>query len=224
MESSRHKIKCLSELDERIDNKVTKESKKLSGAITIPFLMLFKYRSDTILWFLFVILGGQLGTFINIVNRWWFQGYSFKAAIYPDSIFGNFYTYALVLIASLIHPLLIRIKNNETPIFRTITTLYSSLLIFFLIFTAVFFSFSSQQNGIIDLTNTKHLILDTKQFFIFITAIGLAIYSHGLSLMYKDEYARLIDDDYIPQENQDRHTLTESANKFNTDEDGIRYE
>jgi hypothetical protein len=42
--------------------------------------------------------------------------------------------------------------------------------------------------------------------------------------MYKDEYARLIDDDYIPQENQDRHTLTESANKFNTDEDGIRYE
>ena len=41
--------------------------------------------------------------------------------------------------------------------------------------------------------------------------------------MYKDEYAKEIDDDYIDQENLNRDTLTRSAIKLNTDE-GIKYE
>ena len=79
-----------------------KRNSKFWGSLFVPFIVGFKHKVDFFLWGMFVIVAGQLGTIINVVNRTLFQNpdWSFPQALYPDSVFGSFYTYALVLIAS----------------------------------------------------------------------------------------------------------------------------
>ena len=47
------------------------------GSIIGPFLICFKHGSEFFIWALFVIVAGQLGTIINIINRFVFQGWKF---------------------------------------------------------------------------------------------------------------------------------------------------
>lgn len=172
------------------------------GALLGPFLICFKYKAEFFIWALFVLVAGQLGTIINIINRCVFHGWRFSEALYPDSATGNFYTYSLVLIASLIAPLFTRIKNNAKPLFSTISMVFSSILIFVMILCAVFFSNASTSIPVLDYEAFKgtEIALDFKQFIFVILAILLAWYSYGFSLMAAnkelmqlDEYAQAQD-------------------------------
>ena len=193
------------------------------GSIFVPFLLCLKHKAEFFIWAMFILVAGQLGTIINVINRVVFQDWTIMEALYPDSIFGNFYTYALVLVASLIAPLLTRINNNEEPRFRTITTIFSTILIFTLILTAVFFSFASQQIQDIDYTNfsATNLEVDTKQLVFFILSVVFAWYSFGLSLMWEDEVAKQLDEDYQKIEDEAVDKMAEFGEFLNNDGEGV---
>lgn len=190
------------------------------GSILGPFLICFKHGSEFFIWALFVIVAGQLGTIINLINRFVFQGWSFCEALYPDSATGNFYTYALVLIASLIAPIFTRIKNNDKPKFSTISMVFSSILIFAMILCAVFFSNASQTIPSLDYQSFRNVsfVLDTKQFIFVLLAIVFAWYAYGFSLMVKKEELLQLDDSYAHK--QDERVKDVAKNAVNTNTDG----
>ena len=50
-----------------------KKDNKVWGAIFVPFIVCFKHKVEFFLWGMFVVVAGQLGTIINVVNRTLFQ-------------------------------------------------------------------------------------------------------------------------------------------------------
>ena len=94
---------------------LTHREGKFCGSLLVPFIVCFNHKIEFFLWVMFVFVAGQLGTIINVVNRTLFHDWTISQALYPDSVSGSFYTYALVLIASLIVPLFTRIRNNKEP-------------------------------------------------------------------------------------------------------------
>lgn len=192
------------------------------GSIFGPFLICFKHGSEFFIWALFVIVAGQLGTIINVINRCFFQDWKFFEALYPDSATGNFYTYALVMIASLIAPIFARIKNNDKPMFSTISMVFSSILIFAMILCAVFFSNASQTIPSLDYSSFKGVKfnLDVKQFVFVALAIIFAWYAYGFSLMVKNQELIQLDDSYAHKQDERVKDVAKKAVDTTTDGKG----
>lgn len=197
----------------------TKKNCKFWGSVFVPFIVCFKHGIDFFLWIMFVFLAGQLGTIINIVNRTLFQGWNLSQALYPDSVSGSFYTYALVLIASLIAPLFARIKNNKKPVFRSMSVVFVTLMIFALIMCAVFFSFASQDVRSVNYEDFKLLAItcDVKQLIFFILAIVFAWYAFGLSLMADNNEGNEYDDVYLAEEQEEVEQMEDKSQQLTTD-------
>ena len=218
--------------NDMVNNQVEKPKKWLDrklenlqgfwGSVFGPFLICFKHGSEFFIWALFVIVAGQLGTIINIINRYIFQGWKFSEALYPDSATGNFYTYALVLIASLIAPIFTRIKNNDKPMFSTISMVFSSILIFAMILCAVFFSNASQTIPPLDYLSFKDagFVLDVKQFVFVCLAIIFAWYAYGFSLMVKNQELMQLDDSYAHKQDERVKEVAKKAVDTTTDGKG----
>lgn len=192
------------------------------GSIFGPFLICFKHGSEFFIWALFVIVAGQLGTIINVINRCFFQDWKFCEALYPDSATGNFYTYALVMIASLIAPIFARIKNNDKPMFSTISMVFSSILIFAMILCAVFFSNASQTIPSLDYSSFRGVDfnLDVKQFVFVALAIIFAWYAYGFSLMVKNQELIQLDDSYAHKQDERVKDVAKKAVDTTTDGKG----
>jgi hypothetical protein len=184
---------------------LSERENKLWGSLLIPYVVCFKYKVEFFLWIVFIVVAGQLGTIINVVNRKFFMNWDWNLVLYPDSVFGSFYTYALVLIASLIVPLFTRIRNDNKPRFRSMTIVFTTLLIFVLILCAVFFSFASQETKSVNYNDFQNLqiTVDVKQLVFFSLSIILAWYAFGLTLMVQNNEGREFDDDYFEQEKMD---------------------
>lgn len=192
------------------------------GALIGPFLVCFKYGSEFFIWAMFILVAGQLGTIINVINRHVFQGWSIGEALYPDSATGSFYTYSLVLIASLVVPLFTRIKNKEKPMFSTISMIFSSILIFVMIICAVFFSNASQTIPSLNYESFKGLKfgLDVKQFVFFLLAIIFAWYAYGFSLMAKNQELVQLDDGYAKKQDERVRKMAQKAEGTKNDGKG----
>lgn len=205
-------------------DRILKNLHGLKGSIVGPFLICFKYKTEFFIWAVFVLIAGQLGTIINIINRYFFQGWEFKEALYPDSSTGSFYTYALVLIASLIAPLFTRIKNNDEPKFSSISMVFSSILIFAMILCAVFFSNASQTIPPLDYQSFKgvQLVLDIKQFVFFVLAVIFAWYAYGFSLMVKKQELIQLDDSYAKDQDERVKSVAKTAAEATSDGKGTR--
>ena len=178
------------------------------------------------MWGMFIVVAGQLGTIINVVNRTLFKNpnWTFAQALYPDSVFGSFYTYALVLIASLIAPLFTRIKNGKEPQFRSMTIVFTTLLIFCLILCAVFFSFASQEIRSVKYEDFEPLkmCVDVKQLFFFLMSIVLAWYAFGLSLMAQNNEGKEWNDDkYLEEEQEKVEEIDEKSTEVTDDGNDI---
>ncbi len=194
------------------------------GAVIAPFLICFKHGTEFFIWAMFILVAGQLGTIINIVNRSLFQGWSFFEALYPDSVTGNFYTYALVLIASILGPLFTRIKNRQKPLFSSISTVFSTILIFTLILCAVFFSFASQQVPSLNYESFKgaELVLDVKQLIFLVLSVIFAWYAYGFSLMVENhELLQLDDESYSQTEDKQVNDMAKKATETKDDGKGV---
>ena len=198
---------------------LTQREGKFWGSLLVPFIVCFNHKIEFFLWIMFVFVAGQLGTIINVVNRTLFHDWTISQALYPDSVSGSFYTYALVLIASLIVPLFTRIRNNKEPGFRSMSVVLMTLLIFALVLSAVFFSFASQEIRSVKYDDFKNLelIIDLKQTIFFVMAVIFAWYAFGLSLMADNNEGNELDDKYLKQEHEDVYDMEEKSAEIITD-------
>lgn len=177
--------------------------KNTSWTINVPFKTIKKHKVDFFLWFLFVILAGQLGTIINVICRVTYGDWSLLESLYVDSLYGNYFTFALVLMASILGPIFIRLinKNKGKTEFRTIVILFTSFLIILIFFTGICLSVSTQQK----VQKPDHISFkpsDIIQIVLFIISIIMAIYYFGIEKMSDHDELKVYDDDYLKKENK----------------------
>ena len=205
---------------DKVLERLSKSECRFLNGLLYPLVTCFKHGFEFFIWIMFVVVAGQLGTIINIINRIFFLGWDWPEALYPDSVSGSFYTYALVLIASLIAPLFLRIRDDKKPWFRSMTIVFMTLVVFALILCAVFFSFSSQVVRSVRYEDFKdlQLVVDGKQLFFYVIALLFSWYAFGLSLMVRHKEGLENDDDhYLKDEQEEVGEMEEKSEGLITD-------
>lgn len=155
-----------------------------------------KHRLDFFLWFLFVVVAGQLGTIINFINRCVFGEWALSQSLLADSASGNFYTFALVLVTSTIGNIFIKLTCKSEHDHRKAIVVFVALCIFLMLFDAVFFSFATQGYAV-EYKNvaTANIRFDWWQIVFFILAIIAAILSFGLERIDGHKDYNYLDDE-----------------------------
>lgn len=202
---------------------------RLFVAIFIPYKTLLKRKFivRTILWLVFSICFSLIGTIINIIKfavfnipATSFVGNCFwervEAAIYLDSRSGTFYTFSIVLVASILYPLFESFVKHEWHYthLRVITIIIGILLV---ALGGVFYSFSTIGMTPIDMQNIS-VRNDVWQKGFFFSSILLAAYSYGLGLLKEDENHPQLDD-YSDKENKNIEKLEEKASSITYEKD-----
>ncbi len=117
-------------------------------ALKEPYLVLFKekHRLSVFLWFMFTIFAAQIGTMVNLIKHVLFTEQSsankdcftlVQESLYMDSQSGSFYTFSIVLTASVLSPLFIKLVEYDVH-FRKLKILSIVLSIFTLFFGGAF--------------------------------------------------------------------------------------
>jgi len=70
-------------------------------ALILPFTVLLCHKVETFIWFMFVIVASQMGVAINVIYRCLYEDWDLYTALAPDSASGTFYTFCMVMVASL---------------------------------------------------------------------------------------------------------------------------
>lgn len=189
-----------------------------------PIYICKYHKVELFLWIMFVIVAGQLGTIINVIQRVMFDGWSINSAIVPDSISGNFYTFSLVLLASLLGPLFIDFIKDEKPHYRKIGMVFVTILIFAIILCAVFYSFATHNipNTNYNTLKDSNVSIDWPQLVFYIFALLSALYSYGFSLLGHHEEEIHLSDEYRTQEEQLKEELSEQILNVTNDGKGVQ--
>lgn len=171
------------------------------------------HKVDTFIWMMFIVVASQLGTIINVIRRFVFEGWAFQAALGPDTSNGVFYTFALVMMASLIGPLFMRFIHKDPPEYRTVSMVFITILFFFILFCAVFYAFAAKGASVDDFAKLENsdMALDVPQFIFFIVAILFSLYSFGLTKIKEHEDILRLSDDHLAEDNAQRRKLSESV-------------
>ena len=196
-------------------------------AILNPIYICKFHKVKTFLWFMFVIVAGQLVTIINIIQRTVFDNWPIGRALIPDSLSGNFYTFSLVLLASLLGPLFIDFIKDEKPHYRKIGMVFVTILIFTIILCAVFYSFATHNisNSNIDYNNLRNsdICVDIPQLIFYICALVFARYYFGYSLLeHHEKDIHLSDEEYRDREELEKENLSEQALTVTDDGKGVK--
>lgn len=183
-----------------------------------------------VLWFIFTIFAAQIGTLVNIIKHVIFhdgQGKpvdfdfwkSVQESIYLDSISGSFYTFAIVLVASVLSPLFIQLIEDKEVHFKRPKVFSIVICIFTLFFGGVFFSFSSLNPSAYEGLKNMNFCIDKSQSFFFGFSILAASYTFALTRMDKDRNKDI--DDYLSDQKKRIEILSEEEN-IETIEDNIK--
>lgn len=184
---------------------------RIGGAVkllTEPFVTVYQNLYTLFLWFLFSIIAGLLGPLLNVI-RYCFMDDSehpILKAIYNDSYYGSFYTFAIVLTASLLGSLLIKWKDDYKQNFRRIKVFAASISIFVVMIGSVCYSFATLANGdSIAEFDYEMLVTDKPQLVLFLLSIVLAIYCQGVNLMDQNPKAhdKANEDDAIMKDREE---------------------
>lgn len=165
-------------------------------ALIAPFCMCKEHKLQFFLWVMFIVVASQLGTIISLIQRVVFGDWQIRQALCSDSVSGNFYTFSLVLIASLLAPLFSKIIEDKKYNYRSIGIVFTTLLIFSLIFCAVFFASSTHDITFYDYRKISptDIHVDWYQLGFFILTILFAWYSFGFSkLIHHEDLLNLAD-------------------------------
>lgn len=150
-----------------------------------PFWIIRKHKLEFALWMVFVIFAGQMGTVINIVSRHIFGEMTISQSLLADSVSGNFYTFSLVLIASLVGSYFIRLIVPVNPEHRRLIVPFVAISLVLMLFSAVFFSFQTRDYGVDWKAVAPELIqIDFWQVLFFSLSVLIAIYAFGLDRMH----------------------------------------
>lgn len=96
-----------------------------------PFKVVTEKKDEFFIWFLFTIVAGQIGIIANIIVRYYANSTPISTSIFFDSNNGSFYTFSIVLVASLLGPLFINSIKSTKLKFRTLKTFTIIASIFF---------------------------------------------------------------------------------------------
>lgn len=189
-----------------------------------PFEVCRYHKVDTFIWFMFTLVASQLGTIINVINRVVFMGWDFQVALCPESASGTFYTFALVMISSLLCPLFMSIIRAERPTFNKLRMVFVTILFFLLIMAAVLYAFSTQNIDVCDYSKLKNkdVVPDLLQLAFFIITVLAAIYAFGLTHLpeHKEEYA-ILSDEYQEAENAEVEHMRTNYSEQKDDGEGV---
>ena len=206
--------------------------KRIICGIFLPIQTLFrrKFLVRTFLWFIFSVGFSLIGTIINIIKFAVFNipkipnvpasiADKVCMSIYMDSKTGTFYTFSIVLAASILYPLFeCFIKHEWHYTHLRVITIIVAILV--LVFGGVFYSFLTIGSTNVDY-NVSLVHLDQWQLSFFILAIFVAAYSYGLGLMKEDDNHPQIDD-YVEQEEKEIKALSEKVGQPDNNEEDVK--
>ena len=164
-----------------------------SNYLKAPFEALWKDSFYYFLWLLFLIVAGQLGTIINIINRCVFHGWRIENSLLADSVSGNFYLFSIVLVSSVLGSLVINYIGRKNHEHKRATVMAIVLSFLFCIINAVFFSSATQDYAAeFETIDKSSITVDYWQSAFYILSILVATYLFGLERIHGHrEYDRL---------------------------------
>lgn len=109
------------------------------GKLLLPLQVVKEEKGTFFLWFLFTIIAGLIGPIINIVNRCAMGNDTLLSSLDKDCENGTFYTFSIVLIASSIGLLFIKLINEKIQ-FKNRKLYFVAICIFPMFFAGIFYS------------------------------------------------------------------------------------
>ncbi len=194
---------------------------KIAKQIFQPFTVISDYKLVFFLWFAFTIISGQLGIIINTVVRYYTNDITFFQSIAIDSSNGNFYTYSIALLASVLGPLFINLIETEPNKFKSIKITTITVSIFLLFFSGIFYSLSATVNKISFDISQSNFKIDKPQLFFYLFAIIIATYTFSLvKLDLNYDKFKGLDDNYKQEDDENVESLISKSKSVNTDNKG----
>lgn len=181
-----------------------------------PLLVIKQQKGLFMLWFLFTIIAGLLGPIINIINNCWFgeKPMEYANAVLLESLSGTFYTFSVVLIASSLGTVLLKMFDLSNK-FLKIKLYYIAICIFPMLIGAVCYSshmrsqtVANQLSKSITAMTDTNVEVDIIQLIFFIIAVIIGIYAFCLQYMSlnPDKFPELQDDYVCEEENRIQDT------------------
>lgn len=109
------------------------------GKLLLPLQVVKEEKGTFFLWFLFTIIAGLIGPIINAVNRCAIGSETLTLSLEKDCENGTFYTFSIVLIASSIGLLFIKLINEKIQ-FKNRKLYFIAICIFPMFFAGIFYS------------------------------------------------------------------------------------
>ena len=162
---------------------------KIIDYLKAPFVAAFRDGWEYFLWILFLIVAGQLGTIINIINRCAFHGWHLKNSLLADSVSGNFYTFSIVLVTSVLGSLVINFISRKSHEHKRVTITAIVLTFLFCLINAVFFSAATQDFASeYESVPKSKISIDWWQLLFYVLSLFVATYLFGLERIgrYRD--------------------------------------
>lgn len=152
-----------------------------------PLDLCWQHKSRSLLWGIYIILGGLLGVVINLITRWLCGGMSFQEALYVESVCGTFYTFSIVLISAAIGPLFFNLSETNVLHFPDIKSFTITISFFVMVLCAVFYStLEDKVSTTLKIASATGFKVDIPQLIFFILAIILALYCLEIEYLDKD--------------------------------------
>lgn len=177
----------------------------------------------SVLWFIFTVGLSLIGTIANIIKIAFLnipgidEKYTFwdrvVYSVSQDCKSGTFYTFAIVLVASMLYPLFEGfLKHEFNYINARVLSIIAALLL--LVFGGMFYSFSSVGNKTFVESDELISYVDWYQFGFLLLAIIVASYSFSVGLMIEDKdnpHPEI--DDFADVDSQNVERLKEKVKK-----------
>ncbi|MFP6842189.1 MAG: hypothetical protein VB979_08380 [Acinetobacter sp.] len=190
--------------------------------IFLPFTVISDCKTEFFIWALFTLLAGQLGILTNIIIRIFGTDKSFLESLYLDSQAGNFYIYAIAIVASMLGGVFTTFLSSKEASFRHIRIIACSILVLFLVFIAIIYSATQLKisNEATQVIKELKYTFDWWQFLIYLFSVVIAIYCFCIIKLHLPKFKILSSvEDYSVQETQTVDELSRNATQINNDGD-----
>lgn len=185
-----------------------------------PFYVIRLNKANFTIWFLFTILGGNLGLASNVLIRKYINNLSLIDSIVLDYHSGSFYIFSIVLLASSVGNVLIDFLSKRNTDFKSLKVVWLALtfllsLLCSLAYSVYIYAQTPQINN--DVSG------DVLQLILFLLSIVFSTYSFCLVLMDANDSAfASISDRYERQEEKKIQEISENVSSITNDGNGLK--
>ena len=190
--------------------------------IFLPFIVICDNKTEFFIWALFTLLAGQLGIITNIIIRKFGTEIGIFESLYLDALAGNFYIFAIAIVASMLGGVFTTFLSSKELSFRHIRMIASSLLVLFLIFISILYSATQLKisNQMPHAVSEIKYTVDWWQTIVYIFSMVIATYCFCIIKLHLPKFKILSSvEDYNVQETQIVDELSRNAKKINNDGD-----